>query len=142
MVPGRVYRNNTISNLLIQSLHSYTVCITRRTIIMTLYSSSNKSIEDVDPLKQAGQLPSYSIQPDSTEYQQPQPQPQDRDVYSTAKPTAGERFHKISSKAGSPLNKAANLFGAEGWWPSTMDKECSKAARILHSFTSKSIQTS
>ncbi|RBA13751.1 hypothetical protein FPRO05_02544 [Fusarium proliferatum] len=104
---------------------------------MTLYSTSNKLVEDVDPLKQAGQLPSYSIQPDSTEYQQPQPQPQDRDVSSTAKPTAGERFHKISAKAGSPLNKAANLFGAEGWWPSTMDKECSKAARILHSFTSK-----
>ncbi|KAG5762596.1 hypothetical protein H9Q69_010672 [Fusarium xylarioides] len=84
---------------------------------MTLYSTSNKSIEDVDPLKQAGQLPSYSIQPDDTEYQQPRPQPQprDRDVSSAAKPTAGERFHKISSKAGSPLNKAANLFGAEGW---------------------------
>ncbi|KAF5679476.1 hypothetical protein FCIRC_6089 [Fusarium circinatum] len=102
---------------------------------MTFYSTSNKSIEDVDPLKQAGQLPSYSIQPDSTEYQQPQPQSQDRHVSSTTKPTAGEKFHKISSKAGSPLNKAANLFGAEGWWPSTMDKECSKAARILHSFT-------
>ncbi|KAF5237678.1 hypothetical protein FANTH_10705 [Fusarium anthophilum] len=111
---------------------------------MTLYSASNKSIEDVDPLKQAGQLPSYSIQPDSTEYQQTQPQPQlqDRDVSSTAKPTAGERFHKISSKAGSPLNKAANLFGAEGWWPSTMDKECSKAARILHSFTNLNSSTS
>jgi hypothetical protein len=102
---------------------------------MTLYSTSDKSIEDVDPLKQAGQLPSYSIQPDITEHQQSQPQ--DRNASSTAKPTAGERFHKISSKAGSPLNKAANLFGAEGWWPSTMDKECSKAARILHSFTSE-----
>ncbi|SCN81968.1 uncharacterized protein FFB20_06640 [Fusarium fujikuroi] len=109
---------------------------------MTLYSTSNKFIEDVDPLKQAGQLPSYSIQPNSTEYQQPQPQPQDRDVSATAKPTAGERFHKISAKAGSPLNKAANLFGAEGWWPSTMDKECSKAARILHSFTNLNSSTS
>ncbi|KAF9773258.1 hypothetical protein IL306_008952 [Fusarium sp. DS 682] len=103
---------------------------------MTLYSTSNKSIENIDPLKQAGQPPSYTIQPDNTEY--PQTQPQDRDVPPTAKPTAGERFHKISSKAGSPLNKVANLFGAEGWWPSTMDKECNKAARILHSFTSKS----
>ncbi|KAF5563106.1 hypothetical protein FNAPI_2851 [Fusarium napiforme] len=107
---------------------------------MTLYSTSNKSIEDVDPLKQTGQLPSYSIQPDSTEHQQSQPQ--DRNASSIAKPTAGERFHKISSKAGSPLNKAANLFGAEGWWPSTMDKECSKAARILHSFTCLDSSTS
>ncbi|KAK2697268.1 hypothetical protein QWA68_003697 [Fusarium oxysporum] len=107
---------------------------------MTLYSTSNKSIENVDPLKQAGQPPSYSIQLDRTEYQQPQPQ--DRNASSTARPTAGERFHKISSKAGSPLNKVANLFGAEGWWPSTMDKECSKAARILHSFTSLNSSTS
>ncbi|KAF4960934.1 hypothetical protein FGADI_584 [Fusarium gaditjirri] len=107
---------------------------------MTLYSTSRKSIEDIDPLKQAGQPPSYTIQPDSTEYQPPQPQ--DQNASSTAKPTAGERFHKISSKAGSPLNKAANLFGAEGWWPSTVDRECSKAARILHSFTSLNPSTS
>ncbi|KAF4344327.1 hypothetical protein FBEOM_1721 [Fusarium beomiforme] len=106
---------------------------------MTLYSTSNKFIEDIDPLKQAGQLPSYTVQPDTTE--DPEAQPQDRDVHPT-KPTAGERFHKISSKAGSPLNKAANLFGAEGWWPSTMDKECSKAARILHSFTNLNSSTS
>ncbi|KAF4451165.1 hypothetical protein F53441_5864 [Fusarium austroafricanum] len=106
---------------------------------MTLYSISNKSIEAIDPLKQTGQPPSYSIEPDTTEYQTQQ---HDRNVSSPSKPTAGERFHKISSKAGSPLNKAANLFGAEGWWPSTMDKECNKAARILHSFTHLNTPTS
>jgi lipid-binding SYLF domain-containing protein len=52
------------------------------------------------------------------------------------KPTIGQRFHKVSSAAGWPLNKAANLIGAEGWWPTSMEKECNKAARILHSFTS------
>ncbi|GJN76483.1 hypothetical protein VFPFJ_09196 [Purpureocillium lilacinum] len=46
------------------------------------------------------------------------------------------KFHSITSKAGWPLNKAANVIGAEGWWPTSMEKECSKAARILHSFTS------
>jgi len=102
---------------------------------MTVYPTSNKSIEDIDPLKQAGQLPLYNVQPDNAEYYHTQPQVQD--AVPTKKPTVGERFHKISSKAGSPLNKAANLIGAEGWWPTTMDKECSKAARILHSFTSK-----
>ena len=53
-----------------------------------------------------------------------------------SKPTIGQRFHKVSSAAGWPLNKAANLIGAEGWWPTSMQKECNKAARILHSFTS------
>lgn len=54
------------------------------------------------------------------------------------KPTIGERFHKLSSKAGWPLNKAANVIGAEGWWPDTVEKESLKAARILYSFTSMS----
>ncbi|GKU03720.1 hypothetical protein FLAG1_05438 [Fusarium langsethiae] len=105
---------------------------------MTVYTTNN-SIE-VDPLKQAGQFPSYSAQPNNTEYYHTQPQ--DRDAVPRNKPTVGQRFHKISSKAGSPLNKAANLVGAEGWWPTTMDKECAKAARILHSFTNLSSSTS
>ncbi|KAG8676155.1 hypothetical protein FPOAC2_02243 [Fusarium poae] len=100
---------------------------------------TNSYIE-VDPLKQAGQLPSYNIPSDNTEHYHTQPQ--DRDAVPHNKPTAGQRFHKISSKAGSPLNKAANLIGAEGWWPTTMDKECAKAARILHSFTNLSSSTS
>ncbi|KAI6776275.1 hypothetical protein HG530_000220 [Fusarium avenaceum] len=107
---------------------------------MTLYSTSNKSVEAIDPLKQAGQLPPYTIQPENTEYYQTEHQ--DRDTFTSSKPTVGQRFHKMSSKAGSPLNKAAHFIGAEGWWPSTMDKECSKAARILHSFTNLSSSTS
>ncbi|KFH45344.1 SH3 domain-containing protein-like protein [Hapsidospora chrysogenum ATCC 11550] len=51
------------------------------------------------------------------------------------KPTLGERFHKLSSKAGWPLNKAANVIGAEAWWPNSVEKESIKAARILYSFT-------
>lgn len=55
---------------------------------------------------------------------------------SKAKPGKFSRhFHSISSKAGYPLNKAANMIGGEGWWPTSMEKECRKAARILHSFT-------
>jgi lipid-binding SYLF domain-containing protein len=103
---------------------------------MTVYATNSS----IDPLKQAGQFPSYNIQPNSTEYYHTQPQ--DQDAVPRNKPTAGQRFHKISSKAGSPLNKAANLVGAEGWWPTTMDKECAKAARILHSFTNLSSSTS
>ncbi|KAK5996019.1 SH3 domain-containing protein [Cladobotryum mycophilum] len=57
---------------------------------------------------------------------------------SSSKPAGSfnRHFHNITSKAGWPLNKAANVIGAEGWWPTSMEKECNKAARILHSFTS------
>ncbi|EFY92024.1 DUF500 domain protein [Metarhizium acridum CQMa 102] len=48
----------------------------------------------------------------------------------------GQKFHSITTKAGWPLNKAANVVGAEGWWPTSVQKECGKAAHILHSFTS------
>ena len=52
--------------------------------------------------------------------------------------TMGERFHRLSSAAGRPLNSASHLVGAEGFWPSTLNKECVKAARILYSFTGMS----
>lgn len=52
-----------------------------------------------------------------------------------SKRTVGQHFHKISSMAGRPLNKAAHVVGSEGWWPDTVDRECLKAAHILHSFT-------
>ncbi|KAI9832791.1 MAG: hypothetical protein M1819_004011 [Sarea resinae] len=37
-------------------------------------------------------------------------------------------------KLGAPVNKLSNKLGAEAFWPTTMDKECDKAARILRSF--------
>ncbi|KAK3685345.1 hypothetical protein B0T22DRAFT_409646 [Podospora appendiculata] len=53
---------------------------------------------------------------------------------STGKPTFGERLHQWSVKAGVPINKVTNKLGSEAFWPSTMDLECDKAARILKSF--------
>ncbi|KAH6889773.1 hypothetical protein B0T10DRAFT_40318 [Thelonectria olida] len=101
---------------------------------MSIYSASNRSLENVDPLKQPLQNP-----PTYAEFFQQTPpaeqQQQQQQQRAAVKPTIGERFHKLSSKAGWPLNKAANVIGAEGWWPTSMDKECNKAARILHSFT-------
>ncbi|KAH7141295.1 hypothetical protein B0J13DRAFT_56198 [Dactylonectria estremocensis] len=103
---------------------------------MTVYSASNRSIESIDPLKQATQTPPvYTPEPESPMYQEAPPMSEQEKQPAPVKPTIGERFHKISSKAGWPLNKAANVIGAEGWWPTGMDKECNKAARILHSFT-------
>ncbi|TQV95551.1 DUF500 domain-containing protein [Cordyceps javanica] len=50
--------------------------------------------------------------------------------------TFQDQFRSLSSKFGRPLNKAANVIGAEGWWPTSLEQECHKAARILSSFTS------
>jgi hypothetical protein len=55
----------------------------------------------------------------------------------STKTTFRQRLHKLSAIAGRPINKATNLIGAEGFWPSTVDQECNKAARILYSFTSE-----
>ena len=37
-------------------------------------------------------------------------------------------------KVGVPINKASNKLGAEAFWPTSLDKESDKAARILRSF--------
>ncbi|KAK2040942.1 DUF500-domain-containing protein [Colletotrichum somersetense] len=64
--------------------------------------------------------------------------PADPDAPPAVKPPGrgiGARVHKITTTAGIPFNRAANLVGAEGWFPQTMPRECAKAARILKSFT-------
>ena len=37
-------------------------------------------------------------------------------------------------KVGVPVNKLSNRLGAEAFWPTSLDKESDKAARILRSF--------
>lgn len=44
---------------------------------------------------------------------------------------------KAVDKVGAPVNKLTNLVGSEAFWPTTLDKESDKAARILKSFCSK-----
>ncbi|KAI1499565.1 hypothetical protein F5X99DRAFT_389359 [Biscogniauxia marginata] len=46
----------------------------------------------------------------------------------------GQKLYQWGIKAGAPINKMANRLGSESFWPTTMDKECDKAARILKSF--------
>ncbi|KAK4210052.1 hypothetical protein QBC37DRAFT_429370 [Rhypophila decipiens] len=53
---------------------------------------------------------------------------------SSIKNSLSERLHKWGVKAGVPINKLTNALGSEAFWPSTMDQECDKAARILQSF--------
>lgn len=42
-------------------------------------------------------------------------------------------------KLGGPVNKLTNKIGSEAFWPTTLDKESDKCARILKSFCSKSL---
>lgn len=49
-----------------------------------------------------------------------------------------DRLSGWGVKAAAPLNMLANKMGSESFLPTTMDKECEKAARILKSFCSKS----
>ncbi|KAK7751020.1 hypothetical protein SLS62_007005 [Diatrype stigma] len=50
------------------------------------------------------------------------------------KPSFNERMYQWSNKAAGPINKLTNKLGCEAWWPTTLDKECDKCARILKNF--------
>ncbi|KAK3348697.1 hypothetical protein B0T25DRAFT_458326 [Lasiosphaeria hispida] len=51
-----------------------------------------------------------------------------------AKASWGNKLAGWGSKAAAPFNALANKMGSETFLPTTMDKECEKAARILRSF--------
>ncbi|KAI1204590.1 DUF500-domain-containing protein [Annulohypoxylon truncatum] len=51
-----------------------------------------------------------------------------------AKSGFGRKLYQWGIKAGVPINKLTNKLGSEAFWPTSMDKECDKAARILKSF--------
>ena len=42
----------------------------------------------------------------------------------------------VADKLGAPINKFSNKIGSEAFWPTTLDKESDKAARILKTFCS------
>ena len=48
------------------------------------------------------------------------------------------KIYGLVNKLGPPVNKLSNKLGSEAFWPTSMDKECDKAARILRSFCSQS----
>ncbi|MCJ1340009.1 hypothetical protein MMC09_005303 [Bachmanniomyces sp. S44760] len=58
-------------------------------------------------------------------------------TWSKTKTTSKAGFDKAWStldKLGAPVNKLSNKIGSEAFWPTTLDKESDKAARILRSF--------
>lgn len=53
----------------------------------------------------------------------------------------GQRLSALGQKAAVPFNTLASKLGSETFLPTTMDKECEKAARILRSFCKDGIYT-
>lgn len=57
--------------------------------------------------------------------------------WSQTKTTSKQGFDKVYNlvdKLGPPINKLSNKIGSEAFWPTTLDIESNKAARILRSF--------
>jgi hypothetical protein len=48
-----------------------------------------------------------------------------------------DKAWKAADKLGAPVNKLSNKLGSEAFWPTTLDKESDKAARILKTFCSR-----
>jgi lipid-binding SYLF domain-containing protein len=44
------------------------------------------------------------------------------------------KVYNVVDKLGAPVNRLSNKVGSEAFWPTTMDKESEKAARILRGF--------
>lgn len=45
-----------------------------------------------------------------------------------------DKLYGWVDKLGPPVNRLSNKLGSEAFWPTTLDKESDKAARILKSF--------
>ncbi|CAK7224695.1 hypothetical protein SBRCBS47491_005637 [Sporothrix bragantina] len=57
--------------------------------------------------------------------------------WDTTKTKSKQGFDKVwgwADKLGAPVNRFSNRIGSEAFWPTTLDKESDKAARILRSF--------
>lgn len=51
-----------------------------------------------------------------------------------------DKVWKGMDKLGAPVNRWSNKLGSEAFWPTTLDKESDKAARILKTFCSELVR--
>ena len=61
-------------------------------------------------------------------------------AWGTTKTKSKKGFDKVwawADKLGAPINRFSNKIGSEAFWPTTLDIESDKAARILRSFCSE-----
>ncbi|KAK0612082.1 hypothetical protein B0T14DRAFT_411602, partial [Immersiella caudata] len=69
----------------------------------------------------------------------PRPTSSGRTEGEGAKPSWSHKLAGWGTKAAAPFNALANKMGSETFLPTTLDKECDKAARILRSFAKDGI---
>jgi hypothetical protein len=65
-------------------------------------------------------------------------------MWSKTKTNSKAGFDKVYTwvdKLGAPVNRLSNKVGSEAFWPTTLDIESDKAARILKSFCSEYSRT-
>lgn len=55
-------------------------------------------------------------------------------AYSKALLPGFNKAYAVVDKLGAPVNRLSNKVGSEAFWPTSMDKECEKCARILRTF--------
>lgn len=55
-------------------------------------------------------------------------------AYTKALKPGFNKAYAVVDKLGAPVNRLSNKVGSEAFWPTTMDKESEKAARILRGF--------
>lgn len=81
--------------------------------------------------------PQYAPPPDSELYDEPSSSTNQQGGQGKgAKSSWGDRLAALGQQAAVPFNTLANKMGSESFLPTTMDKECEKAARILRGFCS------
>jgi hypothetical protein len=80
----------------------------------------------------AGQYnaPGPGADPDSSHYSQK------HSGWGKASKAAFDKGWGLFEKLGKPVNKLTNRIGSEAFWPTSLDHECDKSARILKSFCS------
>lgn len=64
------------------------------------------------------------------------PRPSGMDKLKHGGKAAFDKGWAAFEKLGAPVNKLTNKIGSEAFWPTTLDHESDKAARILKSFCS------
>jgi hypothetical protein len=80
--------------------------------------------------------------PSTTSAARPRPSSPPKIMLGKVKTGGKAGFDKLYGwvdKLGAPVNKLSNKLGAEAFWPTTLDLESDKAARILRSFCSRCI---
>lgn len=79
-------------------------------------------------------------QPGSTTWQAPQPTFWERTknysntAYTKALKPGFDKAYAVVDKLGAPVNRLSNKIGSEAFWPTTIDKESEKCARIIRTF--------